>query len=285
MIASSELVLNPDGSVYHLHLRPENIASTIITVGDPDRVTMVSKYFDAVEFTMQKREFVTHTGRVGNKRLTVISTGIGTDNIDIVLNELDALVNIDLQTRTPLPETTQLSIVRLGTSGSLHPDIPVDSFVVSSFGLGLEGLMHFYHFHPDETEQQLLAHFPPLKNGVVPYIAAASQTLLHKIGAGITAGITATCSGFYGPQGRQLRLQPALTDLLTQLQHFSLGQHRVTNFEMETAAIYGLSRLLGHRALSVNVIMANRALGQFSQKPYEAIDNLIQTMLPLIAAL
>lgn len=283
MIASSELVLNSDGSIYHLHLHPENIAPTIITVGDPDRVAMVSKYFDHIEFTMQKREFVTHTGRVGNKRLTVISTGIGTDNIDIVLNELDALVNIDLKTRTPLPETTQLTIIRLGTSGSLHPDIPVDSLVVSSFGLGFDGLLHFYHFQPDETESQLLAGFPPLQNGVIPYIARASQTLLQNIGHGFTTGITATCSGFYGPQGRQLRLQPALPGLLNQLQQFSDGQRRVTNFEMETAAIYGLSRLLGHRALSVNVIMANRVLGIFSPNPYKAIDHLIQTMLPLIA--
>ncbi|OWY24131.1 phosphorylase [Sphingobacteriales bacterium UPWRP_1] len=285
MIASSELVLNDDGSIYHLHLQPENIAPTIITVGDPDRVAMVSKYFDHIEFATQKREFVTHTGRVGNKRLTVISTGIGTDNIDIVLNELDALVNIDLKTRTPLPETTQLTIVRLGTSGSLHPDIPVDSIVVSSFGLGFDGLLHYYHFQPDETENKLLAHFPTLQNGIVPYIARASQTLLSNFQHRFTTGITATCSGFYGPQGRQLRLQPALPQLLTQLQQFSDRHHRVTNFEMETAAIYGLSRLLGHRALSVNVIMANRALGMFSPNPYKAIDHLIQTTLPLIAGL
>lgn len=285
MIAPSELVLNADGSIYHLHLLPHQIAKTVITVGDPDRVAMVSRYFDELEYTVQKREFVTHTGRIGNKRLTVISTGIGTDNIDIVLNELDALVNIDLPARLVKTNLTSLNIIRLGTSGSLQPDVAVESLVASSFGLGLEGLLHYYRFTPNPAEQQLLQHLPALSPMVAPYIAQGSPFLLPQLANDITTGITATCGGFYGPQGRQLRLLPAIADLPAQLQNFCYEQHRVTNFEMETAAIYGLCRLLGHRALSVNVILANRPKGLFSQNPKEAVDKMIQTMLARIITL
>jgi uridine phosphorylase len=285
MIANSELVLNNDGSIYHLHLYPENIGNTIITVGDPDRVGMVSKYFDKLEFSVQKREFVTHTGMIGNKRLTVISTGIGTDNIDIVLNELDALVNIDLQTRQIKQELISLDIIRLGTSGSLHPDIGVDSLVVSSFGFGLEGLLHYYQYEPNERETALLHALPKMNNNVSPYLAEGNEWLLKHLGKGLTQGITATCGGFYGPQGRRLRLQPALADLLQKMQAFNDGKYRITNFEMETAGIYGLSRLLGHRALSVNVILANRANGEFSRNPTKAVEGLIENMLARIVAL
>ncbi|HRI28443.1 MAG TPA: nucleoside phosphorylase [Chitinophagales bacterium] len=285
MIAPSELVLNADGSIYHLHLLPHQIAKTIITVGDPDRVAMVSLYFDELEHRVQKREFVTHTGRIGNKRLTVISTGIGTDNIDIVLNEIDALVNIDLPARLVKPNLTSLNIIRLGTSGSLQPDVAVESLVASSFGLGLEGLLHYYRFTPNPIEQQLLQQLPAFSPMVAPYIAQGSPFLLQQLANDITTGITATCGGFYGPQGRQLRLLPAIADLPAQLQNFSYNQHRVTNFEMETAAIYGLCRLLGHRALSVNVILANRPKGLFSQNPKEAVGKMIQSMLARIITL
>ncbi|QQS27391.1 MAG: nucleoside phosphorylase [Sphingobacteriales bacterium] len=285
MISNSELVLNDDGSIYHLHLHPEQIAPVIITVGDPDRVEMVSKYFDAIEFRIQKREFITHTGRIGNKRLTVISTGIGTDNIDIVLNELDALVNIDLKTRIIKPNLTPLTIVRLGTSGALHPEIAVDSFVVSTHGLGLEGLLHYYQLSNNKKETAIINALPLLNPDVHPYLTEGSSLLLDKIGNGMISGITATCGGFYGPQGRQLRLQPAINDILTRLQAFNHQGYRVTNFEMETAAIYGLSRLLGHQALSVNVILANRATGRFSSNPSKAVSSLITAMLPKIAAL
>jgi uridine phosphorylase len=284
-IPSSELVLNADGSIYHLHLLPEQIAPTIITVGDPDRVSAVSRHFDRMDCQVQKREFVTHTGYVGNKRLTVISTGIGTDNIDIVLNELDALVNIDLHSRLPKSTITPLTIVRLGTSGGLQPDIPVHSIVASAVGVGFDGLMHYYKYKSDDIETNLAKAFGQLENGMSPYFSTASPELLQKIAHDVVQGMTATCSGFYGPQGRRLRLEPQIPDLLDQLQAFSHANYRFTNLEMETAGIYALAKALGHQALSLNVILANRPRGEFSQDPKAAVEKLITWALERIVAL
>ena len=279
-IPESELILNSDGSVYHLHLRPEDIADTIILVGDPDRVPMVSRHFDSIIFQTQKREFVTHTGFVGKKKLSVLSTGIGTDNIDIVLTELDALVNVDFATRIARPQHTELSLIRIGTSGCLQPDIPIDSIVASEFGLGFDNLLHYYHWNNNEIEAELSQHLPNFADIVRPYIAQGSTSLIEKIAQqDIYRGITATCSGFYGPQGRQVRLRPRIEGFLDQLRDWRHEQHRITNFEMETSGIYGMARLLGHQALSTNAIVAQRARQQFSSNPTKTIENLIQTVL------
>jgi uridine phosphorylase len=284
----SELILSPQGQVYHLHLRPEEIADTIITVGDPDRVAQVSRFFDEITFQTAKREFITHTGRVGKKQLTVISTGIGPDNIDIVLNELDALANINFATRLPHPIAKSLKIIRLGTSGGLQAAIPTGSLVLSAFGMGLDNLMSFYqHLETPETKQlaedwEKAEH---IKAGipVQPYFSQASSPLLDQLSAGLFTGITLTCPGFYGPQGRQLRANGRLAgNSLDALSQFtSQGQH-VTNFEMETSAIYGLAQLLGHQALSCNVIIANRINQTFSAAPDKDILNMIQSMLERI---
>ncbi|MBK7854884.1 MAG: nucleoside phosphorylase [Bacteroidetes bacterium] len=282
-IAESELILNKDGSVYHLNLHPHEIASTIINVGDPDRVGVVSKFFDNIEVKKQKREFVTHTGTYNGKRISVISTGIGTDNIDIVYNELDALVNIDLAKRTIKDNLTSINLIRIGTSGALQADIPVDSFVFSSHGLGLDGLLNFYQLknNADETAiiESFRKHYP--NNGVLPqsYISECSAVLKQKIAEGMFVGITASCSGFYAPQGRVLRLPLGRIDMIEKLNSFKHGTHRVTNFEMETGAMYGLAKLLGHNCCSVNVIVANRIAQEFSKNYEAAMDKLIVTVL------
>lgn len=285
-IAPSELILNPNGSVYHLNLRPEQLANTIITVGDPGRVATVSQHFEHIEHRVEKREFVTHTGTFRNKRLTVLSTGIGTDNIDIVLNELDALVNIDLGTRQIRDTLRSLSIVRLGTSGTLHADIPVDSLVLSSHGLGLDNVLHYYNHEQEgplqRLEQEILEHTRLEGFNIRPYLVSGDELLLDHFSQLGTSGITATCSGFYGPQGRQLRLPPAIPDILDRLASFHNGNHRITNFEMETSAIYGLGKLLGHRCLSINTIIANRAKGEFSKDPKAAVEQMIRRALELL---
>ncbi len=282
-IPESELILNNDGSVYHLNLLPEDIADKIINVGDPDRVSMVSSYFDSIEVKKQKREFVTHTGIYKGKRITVISTGIGTDNIDIVYNELDALVNIDLKERVIKENKTALQLVRIGTSGALQEDINVDSFVCSTFGLGLDGLLNFYQLQNDEEEGEIINtfrhHYPTQGVFAESYLAKGSSLLVDKLGEGMTKGITASCSGFYAPQMRQLRLTPARTDMISKLSSFRYGNHRITNFEMETGAMYGLAKLLGHHCCAVNVIVANRIAQQFSKKYYEKMHELIKTVL------
>ncbi len=286
-IQASELILNPDGSIYHLHLRPEEVAPVIITVGDQDRVPLVSRYFDRIEHRAQKREFVTHTGWIGNTRISVISTGIGPDNIDIVMNELDALFNIDLETRQVKKQHTALTLVRIGTAGSLQPEIPVDGFVVSSAGIGMDGLLQFYQAPAQQQHPALEAlrqHFAGVwEFPVAPYFAAADPVLAGAFEQGFYTGITATNPGFYGPQGRQLRAAVRLPKYLDLLQQFEFENQRVVNLEMETAALYGLARLLGHRALSVSTILANRPLGQFSTDPARAVDILIQQVLEKIA--
>jgi uridine phosphorylase len=288
-IPESELILNPDGSIYHLNLLPDEIADIIINVGDPDRVKMVSRFFDSIEIKKQKREFVTHTGFFRNRRITVLSTGIGTDNIDIVYNELDALVNIDLKSRTVKEKKKSLSLIRIGTSGALQEDIPPDSFVCSAYGLGLDGLLNYYHWQPEARELDLQraihAHlpddgrFPPL------YVARASDLLFTAFSREMHTGITASCAGFYGPQGRMLRLPPYRADLLDKMSSFRFGNHRITNFEMETGAMYGLARLLGHHCCSVNLIVANRIRKDFSKNPYQSMNKLIELMLERISIL
>ncbi len=287
-ISESELILNPDGSVYHLNLLPDDISDVIINVGDPDRVSKVSAFFDNIEVKKQKREFVTHTGHYKGRRISVISTGIGTDNIDIVYNELDALVNIDLKTRTVKPNLTALNLIRIGTSGALQPEIPVDSFVFSTFGLGLDGLLNFYQYTNTPEEQAIIEgfrkHYP--NNCKLPesYLTRSSLKLEKALSEGMFKGITASCSGFYAPQGRVLRYQLARTDMIEKLNSFRHGEHKVTNFEMETGAMYGLAKLLGHHCCAVNLIVANRIAQEFSKKYEERIHQLIQTVLDRISA-
>ncbi len=285
-IAESELIINNRGAVYHLDCRPEEIADTIITVGDPDRVKEVSKYFDRIEYTNQHREFITHTGFIGNKRLSCVSTGIGPDNIDIVFNELDALANIDFNTRTIQPQLRSLNVIRLGTSGSLQKEIPVDSFVASTHGLGLDNLMNFYNLENHDEEQLLLQEFNRFTgleaSNLSPYIAMADLHLLNQFTKNYFSGITVTCPGFFGPQGRVLRANLAFPNLIDALTHFKFKEYTITNFEMETSAIYGLGRTLGHKCLSLSAIVANRISKEFSKDGNAAVENLIQQSLQII---
>ena len=282
-IKKSELILNPDGSVYHLNLKPENIANDIIFVGDQDRVESVSSHFDAIEFTTQKREFKTTTGMYRGKRLSVISTGIGPDNIDIVLNELDALVNIDLKTRKLKAILTVLNIVRIGTSGSLQKDIPVDSFLMSSHALDLNGMLHSYQIEEiahQEMENAFVKHTNWSPKKAHPILIKNSTVLAKKLmSEKIHTGITATAGGFYGPQGRVLRLPLQDATVNSKIDSFSWKGSRITNLEMETSAIYGLSQLLGHHAVSMNAIIANRADGTFSKDYKSVVHNLIEYSL------
>lgn len=278
-IAESELILNPDGSVYHVNLRPEHIATNIIFVGDQDRVPAVAKHFDSIEFETQKREFRTITGTYHGKRITVISTGIGPDNIDIVMNELDALVNIDLKTRQVKPNLTALNIVRIGTSGSLQADIPVDSYVLAKYGLGFDGMLLSYDcadiLHP-EIEDAFIKHTNWNPRKARPYIVENSAELESKLKSDeIFVGMTATAGGFFGPQGRVLRLAIEDPELNHKIDSFEYNGIKVTNLEMETSAIYGLSKLMGHHACSMNCIIANRANGTFSKDYHAAVEKLI----------
>lgn len=286
-IQESELIINSRGAIYHLDLRPEELATTVIVVGDPDRVKLVSRYFDSIEVKVQHREFNTHTGRIGKKRVSVISTGIGTDNIDITLNEVDALVNIDFTAREIKTRLTSLNIIRIGTSGSLQADIPVDGHVAGTHGLGIDNLLNFYRLEQNEEEKQLLHSFVTHTqlHGQMsyPYIAGASASLIKHFVKDFYQGITVTCPGFYGPQGRILRLGIRNPDLINSLTNFRFGQHRISNFEMETSAIYSLGKLLGHHCLSLNAVVANRIVKQFSKDAAKTVDNLIQKVLGIIA--
>jgi uridine phosphorylase len=287
MIASSELILNPDGSVYHLNLLPEHIAHDIIFVGDQNRVEKITQHFDRIEFSQQKREFKTQTGYFKGKRMTVMSTGIGPDNIDIVMNELDVLVNIDLATRTVKDELTSLNIIRIGTSGSLQADIPVDSFVMSQYGLGLDNMLRSYlidAISEKEIEEAFIQQTNwDLRKGR-PYVIKGSETLEKRIESDqMYKGFTGTAGGFYGPQGRVLRLPIQDPDLNAKMDRFEFNGIKMTNLEMETGAIYGLGKLLGHECLSLNAIIANRANGTFSADPYKAVDALIAYTLDKLA--
>jgi uridine phosphorylase len=287
-IEQSELILNPDGSVYHLNLKPENIANDIIFVGDQDRVDKITERFDSIEFTTQKREFKTATGLYKGKRLSIISTGIGPDNIDIVLNELDALVNIDLKTRQPKTNLTALNIVRIGTSGSLQADIPVDSFLMSSYALDLNGMLHSYQVEGisnPEIEDSFVKHTSWSLKKSHPILIENNSELAQKLmSEKIFKGITATAGGFYGPQGRVLRLPLQDANMNAKIDSFNFGGNRITNLEMETSAIYGLSKLLGHHAVSMNAIIANRANGSFSKDYKQVVEDLIEYSLNKLIA-
>lgn len=287
-IKDSELIINPNGSIYHLNLQPDQISDTIITVGDPDRVNNVTKHFEKIEHSVQKREFHTQTGYYKGKRITVISTGIGTDNIDIVFNELDALVNIDFNTRNVKDQLTSLNIIRIGTSGSIQSEIPIDSFVISEYAVGFDSLLHFYeskHIQQHDISQALIKHTDWFQAKSNPYVVGCDADLLSKLSSEKTSnGFTATNVGFYGPQGRILRLSIQDESLNTKLASFNYNGMSITNLEMETAAIYGLSKLLGHKAISMNAIIANRATGEFSSNPKDTVENLIvYTLNKLIA--
>ncbi|WP_329804823.1 nucleoside phosphorylase [Flavobacterium facile] len=279
MIKSSELILNPDGSVYHLNLKPENIAHDIIFVGDQERVSKITQHFDSIEFSTQKREFKTETGIYKGKRLTVQSTGIGPDNIDIVFNELDALVNVDLNTREIKENHTALNIVRIGTSGSLQADIPVDSWVMSKYAIGLDNMLRSYLIEEHsiaELEDAFITQTNwDLRKGR-PTVVPCAEALENKIFSDkFQKGFTGTAGGFYGPQGRVVRLNIQDPQLNSKMDAFNYNGTRMTNLEMETSAIYGLGKLLGHNCLSLNAIIANRAVGEFSSNPEKTVNELI----------
>ena len=287
MIPESELIINSRGAIYHLNLRPEEIADTIIIVGDQDRVAKVSKHFDSIECKLQHREFVTHTGFVGAKRISVMSTGIGPDNIDIAMNELDALANIDFETRCIRKELKKLQIIRFGTSGALQGDIPVDSIVASTHGLGFDNVMNYYYADHTDEEQQLIDAFlqqTQMDTAITrPYIFESSRLLLEKCGS-FFKGITVTAPGFYGPQGRELRLRSRSRELIDRLSSFSINGHRITNFEMESSAIFGLGKLLGHDCISINVIVANRIRNEYSKDGNAAVENMIEKALEVVVS-
>ena len=278
-LAASELVLNSDGSVYHLNLLPEEIADKIILVGDPDRVPKVSKYFDKIEVKKNKREFYTHTGELRGQRITVMSTGIGTENIDIVMNELDALVNIDLKNKEFKTEHKSLELFRMGTCGSVNPDVEVDNMLVTQNVVGLDGLLHFYQDYSFENEfsRSFLERFPYEKIKPMLYFSDWAEDIADYYKDAKYIGNTATFPGFYAPQGRQLRLRATDDQFLETLN--DLG---VTNFEMETSAIYGLSKLLGHKALTVNCVIANRRRGEFSADHHMSERKTIEWVLDRI---
>lgn len=282
------MIINPDGSIYHVHLRPEELADDVILVGDPARVPVVSGHFDTVELRRENREIHSHTGTYKGRRITVMSTGMGPDNIDIVINELDALKNIDLTAREVKDVRTSMNIVRIGTSGSLQKDIPVDSFVLSRKGIGFDGVLHFYDsasVRRRDIEDAFVTHSRWNPLAARPYVVECGEELFAKLYSDRTVeGFTATAVGFYGPQGRVLRLPLANPEANEMLETFSYNGLRLTNYEMETSAIYGLSKMLGHQACSANCIVANRAAGEFSKNPYESVEKLIIYVLDRIAA-
>jgi uridine phosphorylase len=277
-IPESELIINPNGSIYHLHLKPEHLASLIFTVGDPDRVALVSKYFDQVDFKINKREFVTHTGWKNGERVTVMSTGMGTDNIEILMTELDALVNVDLESREIKSEKTSLQIIRIGTSGSMQADLPVGTLLASEIAIGMDTLMVYYpELRGDQSMGMAIQE--ELKLSFVPYQAFASKSLLEKLDDNFLKGLTLTCPGFYAPQGREVRLKPRFDQMIERLSALTIDGKKLTNFEMETAGYYAMGELLGHQMLSLNAIVANRPLKQFDPEADKTVDRLIQLVL------
>ncbi len=282
-ISDSELIITKDGSIYHLNLKPEHIADTVIAVGDPSRVYGISKHFDNIEFEMNKREFITHVGTYKGNRITVISTGMGTDNIEIFMTELDALVNIDFKTREIKKQKRKLNIVRIGTSGAIQEDIPVGSFIASDYGLGLDTLNYFYNFKHNAKEQQLVEEIQKSTGlGFTPYLAKCSVKLMKQFGFDMIKGNTITSPGFFAPQGRKIRLPLRLPNLVRDLTQFHSGDFWLTNFEMETAAYYAMAKLMGHEMLSLNAIIANRTKGEFSKNYAKVVDELIITTLDRI---
>ena len=289
VLPESELILNPDGSVYHLALKPEQLGDTVFVVGDPGRVALISKRFDRIDHRSQNREFIAHTGELRGRRITALATGIGTDNIDIVMGELDALVNIDLANRTPKTQTRSLTIIRMGTCGALQPDIPVDQFVVSACGLGLDNVLHYYATEETDEERRLLHalldHTEWPDNLPMPYLAAGHDPLVNTLANGNHVGITATSGGFYGPQGRQLRAIPSVDGLNERFTSFRSEpdrngrELRVVNYEMETSALYGLCGILGHKAATICAVVANRLRMEYSKDHHAAIERMIDQVL------
>ncbi|MGO1244317.1 MAG: nucleoside phosphorylase [Sphingobacterium sp.] len=281
MIADSELILNADGSIYHLNLLPEDLAPTIIFVGDPDRVEIVSKHFDTIEIRKGKREFITHTGMLRKKRISVISTGIGTDNIDIVFNEIDALANIDFATRSLKRDLTSLDIIRIGTSGSIQGDIKMGTILASEYAIGFDALMQFYikSYSPQEREIQAAIQQEFSSLSFKPYVGSASEKLLNQIAGDLPKGITMTAPGFYAPQGRSVRSANVYPDLIQRVNAFTINGRLITNLEMETAGIYALANMFGHHALSINAILASRVNEDFSSNPKKIIDQTIRYVL------
>lgn len=286
-IPESELILDKRGAIYHLGVRPEEMADTILLVGDPGRVKKVSRHFDRIEHELQHREFITHTGYIGAKRISVVSTGIGPDNIDIALNEIDALANINFETRTIKPKLKSLNLIRLGTSGALQESIAVDSFVAGTHGLGFDNVMHFYIKQNTGIELEMIEAFKQhtglTEGNVLPYIFEGSQRLLDIFSDKYTKGITIGCPGFFGPQGRILRLELAYPGLIDKLTGFKYYHHFISNFEMESSAIYGLGRLMGHQCVSLNVIVANRVAQSFSRDSDKAVEKLIEHSINLLS--
>ena len=281
--SDADLILNKDGSVYHLNLKPEHVSNNIIVVGDPGRVYHISKHFDDIEFEMNKREFITHTGTYKDKRITVMSTGIGVDNIEIAMIELDALFNIDLKKRTPKEKKESFNVIRIGTSGAIQEDLDIGSEVVSEYGIGMDNLMLFYKMDHTEFELEIGKKIQnALDLSVPPYVVEGSQALRERLGAGFIGGNTVTTPGFYAPQGRQLRIEVQNPKLLDQITYFNHNGFWLTNFEMETSMIYAFARLLGHQALSINAILGNRVKGAFSKNPYKTIDSIIEKVLERI---
>ena len=286
-LSESDLIINPDGSIYHLNLLPSDIARTVITVGDPERVSEVSKYFDRIELKKGKREFITHTGYLGTRRISVVSTGIGTDNIDIVLNELDALVNIDFESRLIKEKLTSLDIIRIGTSGAIQQDIPIGTILASSHGLGLDTLMKYYQEEITagdlEILEQVKIHLKAFE-GLDPYLTSGSASLLERIASDLPKGITVTAPGFYAPQGRQVRAKGRFPAFIEMLNSFQYGDIRISNLEMETAGIYALAKAMGHQAISINAILASRVKFEFSTEPQKIVDQAIRMVLEKISA-
>ena len=286
IIPESELIINDRGAIYHINLLPEELAETVILVGDPGRVEKVSKYFDRVEHRLQHREFVTHTGFIGNKRMTIMSTGIGPDNIDIAMNELDALANINFKNRTINADFKKLNIIRFGTSGALQADITVDSIVASTHGLGFDNLMNYYDYEKSADEKNLIASFleqTKMDTSItMPYVFRGSEMLIKKFDDSFFKGITVTAPGFYGPQGRELRLKSRSRELIDKLTDFTFNGFRITNFEMESSAIFGLGKLLGHECLSINVVVANRVTQKYSSDGNAAVEKMIERALAAI---
>jgi uridine phosphorylase len=284
-ISGTDLLINPDGSIYHLNLKPEQVGDTVILVGDPDRVAEISWYFDNVEYMIRNREFIAHTGICRGKRITALSTGIGTDNIDIVLNELDALVNIDFASRTIHPSHRKLDIIRIGTSGAIQEDIPVNSFGLSTYGMGLDNLLYYYKSasvrHEDITDA-FIEHTKWNIPHVRPYFVKGSQSLSKKFSGEMIKGITATAPGFYGPQGRKLRLDPADPEMISRMENFRFNGERIINFEMETSALYALGALLDHNVLTICALIANRATKSFNKDYKPVIKKLVELVLETI---
>lgn len=280
-IPESELILNKDGSVYHLNLKPNQISDTILTVGDPSRVYMISKHFDDVDFEMNRREFITHVGTYKGKKLTVMSTGMGTDNVEIFMTEIDALVNIDLKKREPKQRKKKLKIIRIGTSGAMQEDIPVGAHLLSDYAVGFDTLMCFYKLKQDKFEKEVSKELKSeTKLPFTPYVVRGSQSLKEQLsGDGTIIGNTITCPGFYAPQGRKLRATLRNDRLLEALNYYHKDDMWLTNFEMETAGYYALGRILGHEVLSANAIIANRIKNRFSKNPNKIVESLIKKVL------